>query len=346
MARVRRGPLLARAPLEQLVHHAPACVPPGEAVEVVGRVALVAGAVPVPPLLHARPSREPRGEPEHPLDVEAIAAALVQRQRGVGHRPHRRRSSLDRRGELGVRERTLGRAGAGVAAGGSTERRPPRRGCSGVARRPRPDRDANRTNVGDHPVGERRRVERHLLFRSRPPECAEDRGDERIGGLRVVGDLVQVEGAAQDQAPLRAGHRDVQDPPLLLAIALDRALLELSGKPLHRSGPPVEIPHQSALKYSDVTAGDERWRVFRARDAQHAIQISQRWSAREEVAAHAAMGAAAPLIAVIPLAWLLIGWAVGRVLAGLGTLSADISQRSVDAKDAIGMAVFRPRSPR
>jgi two-component system, OmpR family, sensor kinase len=112
---------------------------------------------------------------------------------------------------------------------------------------------------------------------------------------------------------------------------------DLSEKPLHRSGPPVEIPAQSELGYSNVTAGGERWRVFRARDAQHAIQISQRWSAREEVAAHAAMGAAAPLIAVIPLAWLLIGWAVGRILAGLGTLSADISRRSVDAKDALSM---------
>jgi two-component system, OmpR family, sensor kinase len=36
--------------------------------------------------------------------------------------------------------------------------------------------------------------------------------------------------------------------------------------------------------------------------------------------------------------WLLIGWAVGRILAGLGDLSADISRRSVDAKDALGMA--------
>lgn len=109
-------------------------------------------------------------------------------------------------------------------------------------------------------------------------------------------------------------------------------------KPLHRSGPPVEIPSQSALGYSNVTAGGERWRVFRARDSRHAIQISQRWSAREEVAAHAAIGAAAPLIVAVPLAWLMIGWAVGRILAGLGRLSTDISRRSVDAKDALSMA--------
>jgi two-component system, OmpR family, sensor kinase len=111
---------------------------------------------------------------------------------------------------------------------------------------------------------------------------------------------------------------------------------DLSEQPVHRSGPPVEIPYQSELGYSDVTAGGERWRVFRSRDSQHAIQISQRWSAREEVATHAAMGASIPLIVAIPFAWLLIGWAVKRVLAGLGDLSVDIGRRSVEARDALG----------
>lgn len=36
-------------------------------------------------------------------------------------------------------------------------------------------------------------------------------------------------------------------------------------------------------------------------------------------------GAAVPLIASIPLAWLLIGWSVTRVLSGLGNLSTVIS---------------------
>ncbi len=44
-----------------------------------------------------------------------------------------------------------------------------------------------------------------------------------------------------------------------------------------------------------------------------------------------------PLIAAIPIAWLMIWWAVKRVLSGLGTLSADIGQRSADAKDALSL---------
>jgi two-component system OmpR family sensor kinase len=107
--------------------------------------------------------------------------------------------------------------------------------------------------------------------------------------------------------------------------------------PLHRSGPVVDIPLQAELGYADVTAGGERWRVFRSRDGNHAIQVSQRWSAREEVAAYAAAGASVPLIAAIPIAWLLISWAVKRVLSGLGKLSSEIGERSADAKDALGL---------
>ncbi|WP_315837146.1 ATP-binding protein [Bradyrhizobium prioriisuperbiae] len=109
------------------------------------------------------------------------------------------------------------------------------------------------------------------------------------------------------------------------------------GKLLHRSGPHVDIPYRTDLGYFDVTAGGENWRVFRASDPQHAVQISQRWSAREEVAAYAAAGAAVPLIVAIPIAWLLIAWSVKRVLSGLGQLSTDIGERSADARDALSL---------
>lgn len=98
-------------------------------------------------------------------------------------------------------------------------------------------------------------------------------------------------------------------------------------EPLHRSGPVVDIPFQTKLGYFDVTAGGERWRVFRSRDGSHAIQVSQRWSAREEVAAYAAAGASVPLIVAIPIAWLLISWAVSACYRG----SANCRQRSASA---------------
>jgi two-component system, OmpR family, sensor kinase len=111
---------------------------------------------------------------------------------------------------------------------------------------------------------------------------------------------------------------------------------------VHRAGPPFEIPYQRQLGYSDVTVDGNSFRVFRAEDSKHAIQISQRWSAREEVAAYAAAGAVLPLVASMPLAWLLIGFAVRRVLAGLGDLSADIGRRGTDAKDSLSTAGVPP----
>ena len=155
----------------------------------------------------------------------------------------------------------------------------------------------------------------------------------------VKGEVNSFQDNALQEVALNAGlvyRHDIQ--PRIDAELEDQLVVQIwdhSERPLHRSGPPVDIPAQADLGYSDVTAGGERWRVFRARDSQHVIQISQRWSAREEVASYAAAGAVIPLIASIPLAWLLIGWVVKRVLAGLGDLSADIGRRSADAKGAL-----------
>ena len=155
----------------------------------------------------------------------------------------------------------------------------------------------------------------------------------------VKGEVNSFQDNALQEVALNAGlvyRHDIQ--PRIDAELEDQLVVQIwdhSERPLHRSGPPVDIPAQADLGYSDVTAGGERWRVFRARDSRHVIQISQRWSAREEVASYAAAGAVIPLIASIPLAWLLIGWVVKRVLAGLGDLSADIGRRSADAKGAL-----------
>jgi len=107
---------------------------------------------------------------------------------------------------------------------------------------------------------------------------------------------------------------------------------------VHRAGPPFDIPYQKDLGYRDVTVDGNHFRVFRAEDSLHAIQIAQRWSAREEVAAYAAAGAIVPVIVCMPLAWLLIGFAVKRVLAGLGDLSADIARRGTDARDSLSVS--------
>lgn len=63
--------------------------------------------------------------------------------------------------------------------------------------------------------------------------------------------------------------------------------------------------------------------------------VAQRDKVRQEFARSAAVGAAAPILIVIPLSWLVVGWALNRMLGRLDTLARDIANRSAVAAAAI-----------
>ena len=67
------------------------------------------------------------------------------------------------------------------------------------------------------------------------------------------------------------------------------------------------------------------------------IQVAQQEVVRQEIAQTAALGAAAPILIAIPLAWLVVGWAMNRVLARLNTLSIELAERSVGATAPIAL---------
>nr|WP_264672987.1 hypothetical protein [Bradyrhizobium japonicum] len=126
--------------------------------------------------------------------------------------------------------------------------------------------------------------------------------------------------------------------PLLESEDEDQLVVRIwdrSGALVHRAGPPIDIPWQSVSGLSDVTADGQDWRVYRWSHAQHDIQIAQAWSARHEIALHAATGAALPLLLAIPLLWAVLGWSISRTMGGLQRLSAEIGQRSVDAQEPL-----------
>jgi two-component system, OmpR family, sensor kinase len=97
----------------------------------------------------------------------------------------------------------------------------------------------------------------------------------------------------------------------------------------------VDIPRQSKLGFADVDVAGERWRVYTSSDGQRTAQVAQRWSAREELAGKAAKGAVLPILAAIPIAWLLVIGAINQLLRRLADLAETLAQRSVDAKDPI-----------
>ena len=126
--------------------------------------------------------------------------------------------------------------------------------------------------------------------------------------------------------------------PLLESEDEDQLVVRIwdrSGALLHRAGPPIDIPWQSVPGLSDEIADGQDWRVYRWSHAQHDIQIAQAWSARHEIALHAATGAALPLLLAIPLVWAVLGWSISRTMSGLQRLSAEIGQRSVDAQEPL-----------
>lgn len=136
------------------------------------------------------------------------------------------------------------------------------------------------------------------------------------------------------------GERD-RTSPLLDSEDEDQLVIRIwdrAGSLIHRSGPAIVLPRQSAPGLSDVAAGGQDWRVYLLRNAQNDVQIAQTWSARREIATHAATGAALPLAAAVSLAWLVVGWSVKRTMRGLQRFSSEIGERSVDAQEPLRAA--------
>ena len=105
----------------------------------------------------------------------------------------------------------------------------------------------------------------------------------------------------------------------------------------HATMPEVQIPRQSKQGFSDIFAGGQRWRVYVATDGFKTIQVAQRSTVREDLAAGAAIGVAAPLLIVIPLSWIVVGWAMNRILGRLDSLAAELAERSARANKPIGI---------
>ena len=66
---------------------------------------------------------------------------------------------------------------------------------------------------------------------------------------------------------------------------------------------------------------------YAASDGRRTAQVAQRWSARDELAQNAAFGATMPIIAAIPIAWLVIIWVINRSLGRLSGLANGASPR-------------------
>ena len=136
-------------------------------------------------------------------------------------------------------------------------------------------------------------------------------------------------GVSPADAPAQAD----QDPEDQFAVTIRNA----QGRLVQESLPSVHIPLQTRPGYANAEADGGVWRVYTAGDSQRTIQVAQQEVVRREIAQTAALWAAAPVLMAIPLAWLVVGWAMNRVLSRLNTLSIEFAERSVNAAAPIAL---------
>ena len=109
----------------------------------------------------------------------------------------------------------------------------------------------------------------------------------------------------------------------------------LNGDQVHASQMTDSLPRQKELGFSDIKVNGHEWRVYTATDGKLFAQIGQRWSARQEIANHAAAAAAVPLLAAFPIAWIAVIVGLDRLLQRLAGFSNSLANRSVETSEPV-----------
>ena len=145
------------------------------------------------------------------------------------------------------------------------------------------------------------------------------------------------------QIALNAGpsHSAAEAPAALDQDAKDRIAVTIwdrTGIRLHQSYPGLKIPLQPKPGFADMQVGGETWRVYTLYGKVEAVQVAQRESVRDEIARNAALGAALPVLIMIPVLWLAVGLILNRGFRRLDGLTRDLAARSASATEKLPLA--------
>lgn len=108
-----------------------------------------------------------------------------------------------------------------------------------------------------------------------------------------------------------------------------------NGTMLYFSRPGDPLLDRATLGFTDVDAGNTRWRVFSMAANDRIIQVAQPLDLRRDLAAGAALRSLAPLLAFAPLMALLIWVTVGTSLLPLKRLARDVEQRDARSLERV-----------
>ena len=201
-----------------------------------------------------------RLEPDHPLDVEAVAAAGVGGERRIGEAAGRG-GGLEpleqvRRPREAARRRRPG-SGQGIRA--AKLGRPLR--ARGLRFAPRAAAAAPGRGHPRSPAPVRARRPRRRPSQPRPAERREEQLQRRVGRLRLLGgfEVGRAEGAAQDQPVLGSRDRHVDEPAGLLDLGSALLLAELHQLPEAKGlGGRDRQPHAESRPRSGLSSGGAR----------------------------------------------------------------------------------------
>ena len=97
----------------------------------------------------------------------------------------------------------------------------------------------------------------------------------------------------------------------------------------------IDLPKAGAGGFDDVTTSDGQWRRYAVIAPGTTIQVSQRFEVRDELAREAAYRSLLPIIATLPLMWLVLGLVLHRLLARLNGLAVALARQSADSDQVL-----------
>ncbi|MDB5563255.1 MAG: two-component sensor histidine kinase protein, partial [Hyphomicrobiales bacterium] len=112
---------------------------------------------------------------------------------------------------------------------------------------------------------------------------------------------------------------------------------DAAGVPVRLSNPAITIPRQAATGFSDTRAVNDAWRTYTLVSPDRIIQVSQRASVRGELATDSALRAILPVLALIPLSWLVVGGVITRILKPITTLAESVRRRPAGSSQPLDL---------
>ncbi len=103
------------------------------------------------------------------------------------------------------------------------------------------------------------------------------------------------------------------------------------GQVVYDSHPEVALPRSAQLGLTTVAAAGVEWRVFAAVVDLNLLEVAQPMSVRRAFAAEVAFRTVLPLLILLPILGLLLWWLVGRGLAPLRRVAAEVAMRRPEA---------------